>query len=231
MLTNEAAADFKKKYGFSENLYTIAHPYPFEIKRSDFDGRDHKKAVVVSRLSPEKRLGEAIDIMAEVIKHVPDACLDIYGFGSEEKVLKKKIESLSLGENIKVLPYTNEAAAVMSRSACFLMTSSVEGLGLTLIECISNGCPAFAYDIKYGPGHLIKNNVTGFLFERNDKRKFAKALIKYFQDTDAQRRMSENCYDDAEKRFTVEEFLRQYSVMVETMYRKIGGKGDDIEEI
>ncbi len=201
-------------------MYTISHPYAFPIKIADFDQRDHKKAVIVTRLDPIKRLPDAVEIFGMVLKEVPDATMDIYGFGQDEQRIKGKIAELSIGDNVKLAGYTDKASEVISGASCFLLTSGAEGLPLTLLESVSNGCPVFAYDIKYGPAYAVKNKVTGYLFKPGDMKSFAKAMVRYFKDIESQKRMSRNCYDDA-PRFSVDVFLNKWLSLINDMYKKM----------
>jgi glycosyltransferase involved in cell wall biosynthesis len=220
ILTKQEAADFLGKYGPQKNIYVIGHPYPFPVEPVEFSTRDHKKAVAVARFDPVKRLDLMVEIFALVLKEVPDATLEIYGFGNEEKKIKEKIAALGAGENIKLMGFTNQAAKIMSEAACYLMTSNIEGLPLTLLEASSNGAPNFAFDIKYGPAAIIKPGVTGYLFKEGDKKGYARALIKFFKDPGIQRRMVDNCYDNAPS-LGVAAFLEKWLAFTRVLYDKI----------
>jgi glycosyltransferase involved in cell wall biosynthesis len=80
-----------------------------------------------------------------------------------------------------------------------------------------------SYDLKYGPASVVKNNVTGFLFKLDDKRAFARSLIKFFKDIDMQKRMSNNCYEDA-PRFGVDVFLEKWWALIEMLYKRMVNK-------
>ena len=193
MLTKDAANDFKEIYGSEDSLFVVPHPYPFAIERKDFESRDNLKAVIVSRLDPIKRINYAIEIFALVAKKVPEAKLEIYGRGADEENLKKLISKLKIEKNVKLMGYTDEPLALFNTAALFMMTSVAEGFGLTLMESICNGCPAFAFDIKYGPAEIIEHEKTGYLIPRFDIELYAKRIIKYFNNVDLQRTMSEKC--------------------------------------
>lgn len=49
-----------------------------------------------------------------------------------------------------------------------LLTSTLEGQGLVLIEAMSVGCIPIAYDVPYGPSDIIEHGVNGFLVEAGD---------------------------------------------------------------
>jgi poly(glycerol-phosphate) alpha-glucosyltransferase len=92
-------------------------------------------------------------------------------------------------------------------------TSNIDGYPLSLIESICNGCPVFAYDIKYGPSDIINNGETGYLIPRENADVFAMKLIHYFKSPDTQRRFSENAYADYQ-RFGSPAFLNAWETFI-----------------
>jgi poly(glycerol-phosphate) alpha-glucosyltransferase len=219
LLTHEARNDFFKKYGNIRNLFAISHPYPNAVSRADFDKRDHRKAVIVARLDPFKELPNAIEIFADVVKALPGVTLDIYGVGSEWEACEKKIKELEMEDSVFLKGFTQNPAAVLSSSAMFMMTSSAEGFPLSLTESICNGCPIFAFDIKYGPGEVVADGVTGYLIPAFDKALYVERLTAFFEDIELQRAMSENCYTEA-PRFGADVFLESWYNLTETLYRR-----------
>jgi len=219
MLTKDAANDFKEIYGSEESLFVSPHPYPFAINKTDFDSRDNLKAVIISRLDQIKRINYAIEIFALVVEKVPDARLEIYGRGAEEENLKKLIKKLGLENNVILMGYTDDPLAILNTAVLFMMTSVAEGFGLTIMESICNGCPSFAFDIKYGPSEIIDDGRTGYLIPRFNKEIFAKKIIDYFNDVDLQRTMSENCYEAAPA-FSTDRFMENWFKMTETLYNR-----------
>jgi poly(glycerol-phosphate) alpha-glucosyltransferase len=220
-MTGDARNDFVYKYGDLQNTFVIPHPYPYEIIRTDFDIRNHRKAVIIARLVIEKQINLAVDIFKLVVDKLPDVKLEIYGSGPEDKKLLKQIKTLGLENNVFLMGYTDDANEVIGSAALFMMTSWAEGFGLTLVESISNGCPAFAFDIKYGPADIIKDGETGFLIPRFDKRKYAKKMVEYFEDANMQRIMSDICYAEAPG-FSTDRFLEKWFSMTKTLYERRG---------
>jgi poly(glycerol-phosphate) alpha-glucosyltransferase len=218
-LTQEARDDFGRIFKSKQNTFAIPHPYPYEISKVSFDKRDHKKAVIVARLDIVKQIEAAVDIFSMVVKELPDLKLEIYGRGPDEENIKERIKKYGLENNVLLMGYTDDPLAVFRTAALFMMTSWAEGFGLTLAESICNGCPAFAFDVKYGPSEIVTDGYTGFLFPRFDKKKYAAKLIDYFKDADLQKAMSENCYTDA-PRFGTDKFLENWFNMTEALHNR-----------
>jgi len=218
MLTKEATTDFSELYGGAEKLFVSPHPYPHIISKTDFENRDPMKAAVVARLDILKQINLTINLFALVVNDLPDAKLDIYGKGPEEENLKHQIKRLGLENNVFLKGYTDEPLAAFNTAVLSIVTSAAEGYGLTLMESICNGCPPFAFDIKYGPSEIVDDNVTGFLFPRFDEAKMAKKIIEYMKNPEMQRKMSENCYNAA-SRFNTASFLENWYKITESLYK------------
>ncbi len=218
-LTNTEKTDFNKKYNYRKNTFAISHPYPYEVEKADFDKRDHKRAVIVSRLDWVKRINIAIDIFAEVINALPDIKLEIYGTGPEYKNLQEQIKKLNMESNILLKGFTNDPASIFNTSAVSVMTSLSEGFPLTLPESICNGCPVISFDLKYGPADVIDDGRTGYLIPNNNKEAFIEKLITFFSNEDLQRTMSENAYADAYK-FGVDSFMTSWYELTKTLYNR-----------
>jgi len=219
MLTRSASDDFKEIYGEVQNIAVIPHPYPYEIEKADFERCDRKNAVIISRLDPLKQINYAVDIFALVVKEIPDAKLEIYGRGPEEKRLEEQINKLKLDNNVFLRGYTDAPLPIFKNAALSVFTSAAEGYGLTLVESICNGCPAFAFDIKYGPSEIINDGQTGYLIPRFDKEKFARKIIDFYNDDKLQKRMSKNCCKET-SRFSTGKFLENWYSMTLKLYEK-----------
>jgi len=219
MLTEAAKRDFQNIYGKNQRIFVIQHSYPYKVNKVDFDSRNHKKAVIVARLDPVKQLERAIYIFSLVVKNVPDARLEIYGRGEEEDMLNEHIQKLGLDKNAFLMGFTDDPVSVVKTASLFMMTSLAEGYPSTLVEAICNGCPAFSFDLKYGPSEIIDEGKTGFLFHRSDMEQYAQKIVAYLKDTDLQRTMSNNCYADA-PRYGASLFLDKWYDMTATLYNR-----------
>ena len=62
-----------------------------------------------------------------------------------------------------------KAARHFETATFSMLTSRLEGQSLVLMESIGRGCPGVAYDIRYGPGTLIRDGVNGYLVPFGDE--------------------------------------------------------------
>ena len=220
-LTKSESDDFIRIYGKPQRIFTVPNFYPNQIEKVDFNGRNHRKAVIVARFDRVKCLDVAVDIFKLVVEKLPDTTLEIYGYGSEEEERRvaTHIKKVGMEKHVIMKGSTDRPDEVCSSAAIFMMTSTIEGMPLTLLESISNGCPAIAFDIKYGPADIIRNGKTGYIIPRSKNKVYAKQLIEYFNNIDLQRQMSENCYEDA-TRFSKEVFMENWYGFMEEIYHR-----------
>jgi poly(glycerol-phosphate) alpha-glucosyltransferase len=217
-LTRRQREDFIHLFGDRGNTYVIPHFYTSTVQKADFEKRDHKKAVIVARLDKVKQLHVAVEVFAYVVRQVPDARLEIYGTGPDEKTTQQAIDEYQLNNNVTLMGYTSDPASVLETAALSLNTSYAEGFPLSIMESICNGCPVFAFDIKYGPSDIIRNGETGYLVPRDNVQAMAMRIIYYLQDIELQRRMSQNAYDDS-VRFNSSDYLDKWLAFVDDMVK------------
>jgi len=218
-LTSDAKDDFDRLYKCNEKTFSIPHPYPYEIDKTDFSKRNTKKAVIIARLDPIKQINVAVDVFSLVVQKLPDVILEIYGRGTEEENIRNKIKQHGMENNIFLKGFIDAPLAVFNTAVMFMMTSKAEGFGLTVMESICNGCPAFAFDVKYGPAEIIEYGKTGYLFKRFDINAFAGQIVEYLSDVELQKTMSGNCYEAAYK-FSNDKFLSNWYNMTEALYNR-----------
>lgn len=98
-----------------------------------------KQIVSVGRLSKEKGFLDLIEVFKKVHVKYPDWKLNIAGDGDQKNILKEKIKSLNLENNIKLLGFLNkeELEKLYYNSSIYVMTSFTESFGLVLIEANS----------------------------------------------------------------------------------------------
>ena len=221
-LTDAARLDFEEIHKISPDtkpsMFVIPHMYPFDVDRIDFEQRDKRKAVIVARLDTNKQIGSAVEIFLRVVEQLPDATLEIYGRGPREDDIRAQIKNLGLEKNVFLMGFTDEPLAVFNKGVLSMMTSAAEGFGLTIMESICNGCPAFSFDIKYGPSDIISEGKTGFLIPNYDGTMYAEKIVEYLKDENMQQVMSENCYNAAGK-FGKDKFLENWYNMTDFVYR------------
>ncbi len=148
--------------------------------------------LTVSRLTPEKQIGRALEALALVRQKYPNTGLVIVGSGSEEEVLRSKIRSLKLEGHVEFAGWQTDLASYYKTANAFLQTSTFEGYGLSLVEAGLAGLPVIttnvgvaaeledrrdAYVYPVGRLDLIAEGIVE-LIESNQKRENLKFNLK-----------------------------------------------------
>ncbi len=172
VLTEEDAEAWR---GYS-NLHIIPNMLSFEPK--EISTCMNKRAIAVGRLDFQKKFDRLIDIWALVNKKCPDWRLDIFGKGPDREMLQAQINNLGLEGVISILEPTKNIEKEYANSSVYVMTSTYEGLPMTLLEATSMGIPCVAYGCKCGPRDIIDNDINGYCVEEGNKNDYVKKLVE-----------------------------------------------------
>lgn len=165
-------------------LHYIRHAYPsdkIEFRTKEFS----KSLVIVARLDiAHKRLDLAIKAMFSL----PDWTLTIYGEGKDRKKLESIILSLDL-KNVCLFGGVINAPSYMVNHDVHIMTSDIEGYGITNIEAMVSGLPLIVRNTYPAASDIIDGN--GVLLGKDwDEHEYIKALQTIESNYDAMSRRS-----------------------------------------
>ena len=131
-----------------------------QIKSDDF------VFLLLGRLIKVKGVDVAIKAFGQL--KYPLAKFLIVGDGPELINLKKLVKKMFLEEKVFFLPKTSMPENYFSISDAFLMTSSYESFGQTILEAMSSELPVVGFKsdgvyIKTATDEIIEDNINGFL--------------------------------------------------------------------
>jgi glycosyltransferase involved in cell wall biosynthesis len=144
-----------------QKLYTIPNGIPAFIPESANEPIDHFDSAgfnigAIGRLSYEKNFQLLIRTMPLILDALPNAKLAIYGEGRERAALEKLIEVLGLGASVFLPGYLDEPSRIYRHADVFINCSLTEGMPITLLEAMREGCPIIATDIPASRSLLNK---------------------------------------------------------------------------
>lgn len=156
------------------------------------------QALAVGRLHPVKGFDRLIRLWKPVYEKT-GTVLKIIGGGEEQEALEKEITALGLEQGVVLTGALDhdQVLAEMKRSVFYAMTSKSEGLPLVLIEAMSQGLPAVAYDVRVGPRAVINDGENGFLIPDDDEKQFAEKAVMLITDAELRMKMSQNALNRA----------------------------------
>ena len=165
-----------KEYKYAKRVDIIPN-YINDVK-AHVEDYSVKKAIAVGRLEYQKGFDILIDCWKEIAKRYPDWKLDIYGEGSCREELQRQINSLQLGEKVKLCGRNNNIIEAYPQYSLHLMTSRFEGQGIVLIEAQACGLPSVVFNYEYGANDIIENEYNGILVEQGNCKKYIEAVMK-----------------------------------------------------
>lgn len=166
-----------------------------------FESRKKHNVVVVARLSPEKQQEHIIAAWPKILKAVPDATLDLWGYANEhyDDKLRNQIKKLNVESSVKLRGFTSNIDKVDNEAQLMVLPTNGEGLAIALVEAEAHGLPMVANNVKYGPSDIIIEGRDGLLTTNGDIEGLAKAVISLLTDQDKLAKMSQNCYEDSKR--------------------------------
>lgn len=137
-------------------------------------GRE-KVLVSAGRLVPWK----GFDFLIDLMRDLPDYCLEIYGNGPDYRSLEEKISALKLSERVflKGQIAREELLAVLSRSFAFVFNSSFESFSFQVVEAMNAGTPVIAAAVG-NLNEIISSEREGFLVKAGEREGFLAAINK-----------------------------------------------------
>ncbi len=182
----------------------------------DFE-RKEKKVLAVGRLHPVKGFDRLLNVWKDLSRLHPDWELVIVGNGDEEEKLKNISAKLEIEKSVTFTGALDhdKVLDLMQRSSIYAMTSLSEGFPFVLIEAMSCGLPAIAYDVRVGPRAIIENGKNGFLAEDGNKAAYQEAMNDLMENEEKRLLFSKNAFFHA-KDFTEEKLLQKWLSLFES---------------
>ncbi|GAA1997999.1 hypothetical protein GCM10009799_26250 [Nocardiopsis rhodophaea] len=147
--------------------------------------------VAAGRMTPIKQYPKLLDAFAMVAEKHPDWRLRIYGGGSKDGKLRKKIVEMGLSNQVTLMGRTKNLTGELAKASLLAVSSRVEGFGMTIIEGFSVGVPTVSFDCPYGPREIIDHERNGLLVPAQDVKALGAGLLRLVENRDERLRMAE----------------------------------------
>lgn len=184
----------------------IIYP-PVEVKTQNSNLKPGKYFLVVSRLSPYKKIDSVIQAFNKL--NLP---LIVVGEGQQEKYLRK-----IAGENVKILGWQKEGrlSEIYSGARAFVF-AGVDDFGIAPVEAMNFGLPVLSLR-KGGALEIVEEGKTGEFFDVSTAEVIADCVRRFLE--------SENGYDreyikKSAERFTRDNFIKNFNDFLEEINSK-----------
>lgn len=205
------------KHDVSEKCVTIHNPLTFDtIETAKCLCHKKKNVLIVSRLNNfEKRLDRALKIWKKIeAAGFNDWHLYIVGWGLQEKMLHNLARKLGL-QNVHFEgrqpsePYYRDASI-------FMMTSAVEGWGLTLTESMQTGVVPIAFDSYPALHDIITDRYDGYIIPDDDLDTYAACMEELMRNREERERIAKNGLESC-RRFEINKIVEQWVKLIESL--------------
>jgi glycosyltransferase involved in cell wall biosynthesis len=151
----------------------------------------HFVILVLARLTEEKNVALALEVLAKLRTQFVDTGLVIVGAGTEEGKLKALAKSLDVETNVAFVGWQENTASYYRTANLFLQTSFFEGYGMALVEAGLSGLPVVSTPVGLAselvdgkdayicpPNADYMANAIADLIENNAKREMFRLSLK-----------------------------------------------------
>jgi len=161
---------------------------------------------IIARLSEEKGHLVLFSAFRQLIKNYPAARLLIVGSGKKGEKLKDWVKREKLNNQITFLGNIAELSSLFKILDVSVLPSTLEGLGLSILEAQANGVPVIASSIG-GIPEIITDKETGILVKPSNPDELYQGIKLLLQDSQLRQKIINNAKRQIEERFSLEKML------------------------
>jgi glycosyltransferase involved in cell wall biosynthesis len=130
---------------------------------------DSKTILYVGRLIKQKGIELLVEVFVDIIKQVPDAKLEIIGYGPEKENIQTVLRTGRLEGSVTMIDTVrhDELAQIYRRSRVLMLPALIpEGLGMTPAEAGLCGVPTITFGLG-GTKEIVLDGKTGLVVDPN----------------------------------------------------------------
>jgi glycosyltransferase involved in cell wall biosynthesis len=163
---------------------------------------DAKVLVAAGRLVAQKGFDMLLDAFALVAAKHPDWALWIFGGGDQRDALAAQVDRLGLQGRAHLKRTTRRLDRQMAAASIYVLSSRSEGYPMVLLEAMTAGLPAVAFDCPTGPAEMLSHGTSGLLVPPGDVPALAAGICELIEDEDKRRAMGAAALE-ASRRYSI----------------------------
>lgn len=175
-----AIKDFLYKNNIKSRIEVVSGGVELKkfIKKKAYNSKKIK-VLHVGRISYEKDINVLIEAFSILTKKKEDIELIIVGKGPAYESVKRLIKMHNLEGRVYLKGYIpdGELYKTYAESDIFITTSTIETLGLVILEAMASGLPVIGVD-KLAVPEVVKNNYNGLIAQPNNPHEIASLMYK-----------------------------------------------------
>lgn len=164
-----------KNIGVDEKKIFYLPNFIQNTKRSIFPAKN--KFIYIGRIEflGQKNIKELIDGLAN---YKEEWTIDIYGTGDSvskcQKYIYRKYPNLKYRFNWK--GWASNPWSHIYKATALLLTSTMEGMPMVLLESMSRGLPVLSSNCPTGPSDIVQTGINGYLYEMGNLDDFVRKI-------------------------------------------------------
>lgn len=180
-LSERQESEVRSRLNPATRLVTIPNVnFPPSLEE-DFDDKNPKLGVVVTRHAPEKRVLHTVKAFEKALGKDPEIRLIIVGGPTASphfEEVRVYVDSRGLGGAIELRGHEPQADKLFGRAGFTVLSSTYEGFALVLLEAMGRGVIPVSYDVPYGPRSIIDDGRDGFLADNGSIDQLATRIVR-----------------------------------------------------
>jgi sugar transferase (PEP-CTERM/EpsH1 system associated) len=132
--------------------------------------------IQVARLDYLKDHGTAVRTLEQVVRQRPEARLVLVGDGPERDKIARLVGERGLVGHVRFLGQRGDVARLLRAADVFLLTSTSEGIPVTVLEALAAGLPVVATNVG-GMREIVEEGRTGLLAPAGDDAALAQHVL------------------------------------------------------
>jgi glycosyltransferase involved in cell wall biosynthesis len=190
-----------------------------EDRAVDLPGQQGLRIVCVANLRPQKDHQNLLQAMRLVLKEVPHAHLLLVGLPGEMSYVdqvRQTMEQDSLKDRVTWLGLRRDVHAILRSCDVGVLSSSSEGLPLSLLEYGMTGLSVVTTDVGQCAEVLDHGN-AGVLVPANDSTKLGQALVDLLKDDPRRRELGRRLQDRVRDQYGERQILQRITEIYQTI--------------
>lgn len=169
-------------------------------------------------LDSHKRISDLIKAFSSITNIYPRVQLVVIGDGPDKAMLAELASSLGVLDKIIFTGYQSNTRPFYSIMDVFVLPSVREAFGLVLVESMFAKVPVVASRVG-GIPYIVKDGVTGLLFEPKDIEGLANHLRYILESPLEAAKMGEHGYEVAVKNFSAERYVQDIDNLYQSLLK------------
>lgn len=199
---------FCKKVTYLQNFPEIENL----IGTTKLKGVEGKRVVCLANIRPQKNIEMLLEVASIICKNNSDITFHVIGKkfnDSYEKSIVQLIEKHKLNNAVFLYDSKNDIPNILNQSTIGILTSSSEGLPVSILEYGLSKLPVIATNVGQIK-EVILNDKTGFLIESNDVITFSNKLAYLINNPQICTNFANELSKHVEKNYSKEAVINQY---------------------